>query len=86
VSKIGDSQKARSLISKRRITDDFCNVVAQAHPYARKGKMEIMEGRERIKAEVHWPSAGLSLVKSGAAPCTVFLRLRHCVATHSTSG
>ena len=85
VSKIGGSKTPRPDF-KRRITDDFCYVVAQAQPYERKRKMEIMEGREPIKAEVHWPLAGMSLVKSGAESCHGFLRLRHCVATHSTSG
>src|ERR1700704_6032998 len=64
VSTIGGSKTPQPDF-KRRITDDFCYVVAQAQPYARKRKMDIMEGREWMKGEVHWPSADTSLVKSG---------------------
>jgi len=53
VSKIGDSQESHSLIQKEGLQMISATSLRKRILCAKR-KMETMEGRERIKAEVHW--------------------------------
>src|SRR6267142_109859 len=55
VSKIGGSKTPRPDF-KRRITDDFCNVVAQAHPCARLRRIAASLSRAEPRFRFAWRS------------------------------
>jgi len=86
VSKIGDSQKSPQ--------PDFKKEGLQMISATSLRKRILMREKEKWKygrTRTDQSRSPLAFgrpesVKSGAAPCHGFLRLRHCVATHSTSG